>query len=205
MKSELLRTVLPQCIMRREQEFPRKHIKSVMPAVFMLCLLLFQARSQPVWGGMNVWTSFGPDGGTIPALVVNPGDPRILYAGSESGGIFKSINGGANWSSVNAGLPAASFAVGALAIDPQDPTTLYAGTLGGVFKSTNGGTTWNGASSGLASIGETADLQGSGGVNSLVVDAHNPRTIYAGIWGRGVFKSSNGATSWNAVEFRACQ
>jgi photosystem II stability/assembly factor-like uncharacterized protein len=49
--------------------------------------------------------------------------------------VFKSTNGGANWSAVNTGLT--NLYVNALAIDPTNPNTLYAGTNGGgVFKST---------------------------------------------------------------------
>ena len=44
-------------------------------------------------------------------------------------GVFKSTNGGGNWSEFNAGLPAIS--VHALAIDPVTPAVVYAGTSGG--------------------------------------------------------------------------
>ena len=50
---------------------------------------------------MNV-TNIGPEGGTFRSLVVGPQDPRTLYAGARTAGVFKSIDGGANWS--NAGL-----------------------------------------------------------------------------------------------------
>ena len=45
--------------------------------------------------------------------------------------MFKSTNGGGNWSAFNIGLTVLTFS--ALAIDPVTPTTLYAGTDGGVF------------------------------------------------------------------------
>ena len=54
--------------------------------------------------------------------------------------MYKSTNGGTNWSRVNTGL---TPDVGALAIDPMTPATLYAGTRDGVFKSTNGGVNWS--------------------------------------------------------------
>src|SRR6266852_6082120 len=54
-----------------------------------------------------------------------------------------------------------------LAVDPQDPTTVYAGTNIGVFKSKDGGTNWSNA--GLNGII----------VGSVVIDPHNPTTLYA--------------------------
>ena len=51
--------------------------------------------------------------------------PTTLYAGTW-GGVFKSTNGGGNWSAVNTGLT--DTYVNALAIDPATPATLYAGT-----------------------------------------------------------------------------
>ena len=77
-----------------------------------------------------VWTSNGPEGGNIDVLAIDPQTSATLYAGTW-GGVFKSTDGGGNWSAVNAGLT--DFGVYALAIDPQTPTTLYAGTYGGVF------------------------------------------------------------------------
>ena len=55
--------------------------------------------------------------------------PRIFFPG----GVFKSTNGGANWSAINDGL--GNRIVKALVIDPTNPRTLYAGTDGGVFVS----------------------------------------------------------------------
>ena len=64
------------------------------------------------------------------------------------GGVFKSTNGGTNWTAMNTGLT--NTDVYALAINPQTPDTLYAGTYGGgVFKSTNGGTNWTAMNTGL--------------------------------------------------------
>ena len=79
--------------------------------------------------------------------------------------------------------------VQALAIDPQTPTTLYAGTSGaGVFKSSNGGQSWSAINAGL----------GDPFVNALAIDPQTPTTLYAGTSG-GVLKSSNGGQSWSAV------
>src|SRR5262250_3185752 len=82
-----------------------------------------------VHAGNNVWTSFGPEGGRVYALALDPTTPTTLYAGTGGGGVFKSTTGGASWSAVNTGLTNTS--VRALAIERLTPSTLYAGTFGG--------------------------------------------------------------------------
>jgi hypothetical protein len=81
--------------------------------------------------------------------------------------------------------------VGAVAIDPLDPMTLYAATGGGVFKSTDGGTTWT-----LTSLT-------NGGVSSLEVapraDAAEPTTLFVGTYDGVVFKSSDGGATWSLI------
>jgi hypothetical protein len=93
-----------------------------------LLVLLGATRAGVVSAGVNVWTSHGPEGGEIGALAIDPATPTTLYAGT-SRGVFKSTNGGGNWSEANSGLT--NTGVRALAIDPATPTTLYAGTWGG--------------------------------------------------------------------------
>ncbi len=76
----------------------------------------------------------------------------------------------------------------ALAIDPQRPTTLYAGTSDrGVFKTTDGGATWG--ATGLANVH----------VAALAIDPQTPSIIYASTEGGGVLKSSDGGQSWLAI------
>jgi photosystem II stability/assembly factor-like uncharacterized protein len=83
--------------------------------------------------GDNRWVSIGPEGGSVPALAINPQTPEILYAETYGGGVFKSTNGGTNWSAIDTGLT--NPYVLTLAINPQAPDTLYAGTEGGgVYK-----------------------------------------------------------------------
>ena len=98
-------------------------------------------------GGINFWTSIGPEGGSIPALAIDPVTPGTLYARA-GGGVFKSVNAGESWSAVNTGLSDQFVLV--LAIDPQTPATLYAGTYRGVFKSINGGGSWSAVNTGLS-------------------------------------------------------
>src|SRR6266849_4029201 len=76
-----------------------------------------------------------------------------------------------------------------LVVDPQTPTTLYAGTPGGVFKSANGGESWNPVNTGLS----------SSSVRALAIDPLTPATLYAGTNGGGVFQSTTSGGSWTAV------
>jgi photosystem II stability/assembly factor-like uncharacterized protein len=141
-----------------------------------LLLLLSAGPPGVVFAGVNVWTSHGPEGGIIYALAIDPAMPATLYAGTYHGGVFKSANGGGNWSQVNTGLT--SLRVEALAIDPMTPTTLYAGTDGGgVFKITNGGGKWSAFNTGLTNLA----------VPALAIDPASPTTLYAGTYGSGVF------------------
>jgi hypothetical protein len=78
----------------------------------------------------------------------------------------------------------------ALAIDPQNPTTVYAGTSngGGVFKSSNGGASWSAVNTGLTAWR----------VQALAIDPQSPTTVYVAN-DDGVFKSINGGASWSAT------
>lgn len=93
---------------------------------------------------------------------IDPQHPDTLYAGTRTG-VFKSLDGGTNWNATNSGLsnlpngPAGPFTdVNVLAIDPQNPNTVYA--IGnfpiyvdgnarccsrGIFKTMDGGASWN--------------------------------------------------------------
>ena len=91
------------------------------------------------------WHSVGP---TQPGIVGNiTAHPSgAVYLASMGGGVRKSNDFGATWTSVNAGLPPGALS---FAMDASGPDTVYVGTFsvaatapGGVFKSTDGGTTW---------------------------------------------------------------
>jgi photosystem II stability/assembly factor-like uncharacterized protein len=108
----------------------------------------------------------------------------------------KSTDGGATWSGT--GL---SVSVNLLAIDPANPTTLYAATGGsglgdfrGLFKSTDGGASWLPINNGVAGL---FDARAS--ITALVIDPHNSNILYAGTSGGGVFKSSDGGANWSRL------
>jgi len=104
-------------------------------------------------------------------LAINPQEPNTAYV---YGDIFKTNDGGESWSAFD--LPS----VRTLAIDPQTPSTLYAGTGNGVFRSTDGGASWTAVNSGLTSLA----------IDTLAIDPHNPNTVFAGTSGGGVFSTT---------------
>ncbi len=121
---------------------------------------------------------------TYSALAADPGNSGTIYAASYSA-VYVSTNNGANWSAT-ALAPAAP--VLALAISPANPATVYAATDGaGVQMSQDSGATW-------ASIGPaSAACQGG-----IIIDPNNANRIWVGTT-NGVFLSTDGGQSWNAV------
>jgi hypothetical protein len=129
------------------------------------------------------------------ALAIDPATPTTLYAGAaqgfaNSGGVFKSVDGGASWSAAATG-PVSVFA---LAIDPGTPTTLYAGTFDGVFKSVDGGRSWDARSASLTCVATRAVCI----VHALAIDPRTPTTLYAGT-SQGAFRSLDAAASWSSL------
>jgi photosystem II stability/assembly factor-like uncharacterized protein len=119
----------------------------------------------------------------------------MLYMGSSSttglGGVFKSTDGGTTWTAASSGLRAIGFS--ALAIGPQNPSTLYASTTVGLLKTTDNGATWSVANWGLPMV----DL------SRVAIDPQNASTIFVNAsadghgatW--GVYKSTDGGASWS--------
>ncbi len=152
--------------------------------------------------GGHSWAlaSSGLTDAIVLSLAIDPATPSTLYSGATSaffaGSVFKSTNGGHDWTVSNSGLPVAIIDV--LAIDPSNPAIIYAGTnYAGVFKSTDGGQSWTAASSGM-----TPAL-----IDDIALDPANSATLYAGLGGcsfgcllpAGVFKSTDGGSSWTAI------
>src|SRR2546427_4268844 len=103
--------------------------------------------------------------GKITALAIDPQTPTTLYAGTFDRGVFRSTDGGANWSVT--GLTSAYVTV--LAVDPQTPSIVYAGTSGdGVFKSADGGGSWSAINTGLSNLY----------VADLTIDPEIPTSLY---------------------------
>lgn len=122
------------------------------------------------------------------ALIMNPLDTNILYAGTGGDGVFKTVNGAAAWHESNTGLT--NLDVRALAIDPINVNVIYAGTYGGgIFKSTDSGANWTAVNSGLM----------YNYINSLAIDNINSNNVYAGSFERRIYRSINGGHTWWSI------
>lgn len=125
---------------------------------------------------------------TLADLAIDPTTPMTLYAPSYGSGLFKSVDGGSNWSPIGTG---ASLALAtAVLIDPSVPSTLYLGLNGreGLVKSVDGGITWSAIHRGV--------LRGHS-IQSIAVDPSDPDRIYAGALDGGVYLSTDRGQTWS--------
>jgi photosystem II stability/assembly factor-like uncharacterized protein len=153
--------------------------------------------------------SIGPAGmsGRVTAIAMVDSSPNIIYAGTASGGLWKSESGGTAWEPIFDDQLAAS--VGAVAIDQNNPDVIWVGTGEGnprnsvssgygVYKSIDGGKSW-----------KLMGLEKTRNIHRLIIDKNNPEIVYVGAigspWGdhpeRGVFKTKDGGKSWVKILF----
>jgi len=144
--------------------------------------------------------------GRIAAIAAVKEDGKLtVYVGSASGGVWKSTNGGTTFKPIFDKESVQS--IGALAVDPQAPKTLWAGTgeawtrnsvsIGnGIYKSTDGGDSWT-----------NMGLPNSERIAKIIVDPKNGDTVFACVPGklwsdsddRGVYKTTDGGKTWNKI------
>ncbi|HMV96976.1 MAG TPA: S-layer homology domain-containing protein [Anaerolineales bacterium] len=150
------------------------------------------------------WTWIGPGniGGRVRSIIIHPTDTNIMWAGSVTGGIWKSTDGGASWNILTDFM--SNMAVTTMVIDPSNPNILYAGTGegftgnreiseplgGGVFKTTDGGSTWTQLSS--------TNNSNWYFVNRLAIHPSNPQILLAATY-TGLWRSTDGGSSWSSV------
>src|SRR5262245_59463814 len=152
------------------------------------------------------WTVIGPrppdtvNPNAVTTFVVDPRTPTTLYVGTSDiyyyygrpptircgSPVLVTQDGGTTWAPASTGIPPCFF-VNSLAIDPQNPRTLYAagsdGIRGTVFMSRDAAATWTSLKTGLLL-----------GVLTVVVDPRTPTTVYAG--GEDVVVSTDAGATW---------
>jgi photosystem II stability/assembly factor-like uncharacterized protein len=178
-----------------------------------LALVLFAglaAAADPVPLDGLAYRLVGPfRGGRVTGVAGVAGDPGVYYFGAAAGGLWKTTDGGVSWKPLWDHFPEASPAIGAVAVAPSDPKTLYVGTGevnirgdvvtgNGLYKSADAGKTWR-----------FSGLRDSQAIGRIVVDPKDPNVLFVAALGhpfgendeRGVFKSTDGGASWRKVLF----
>jgi len=183
------------------------------------------SASGGVWKSINGGTTFKPvfdkEGAqSIGAVAVDPSNPKNVWVGtgeswtrnsvSIGDGVYKSTDGGENWT--NVGLKD-SERIARILVDPKDGNTVYVCATGhlwddgaerGVYKTTDGGKSWRKV---------LAGANPSTGCGMLAMSAQDPRTLYASTWdfrrqgwtfrsggpGSGIYKSTDGGERWSEL------
>ena len=156
------------------------------------------------------WRSVGPArGGRSIAVTGVKGRRNEAYFGAVGGGLWKTVDGGLDWSPVTDGQITSS-SVGAVAVSESNPDIVFIGTGescirgnimpgDGVYKSTDAGKTWT-------HIG----FESSDAISKIRIDPTNPDIVFVADFGRyngpsderGVFKTVDGGKTWKKVLFR---
>ncbi len=166
------------------------------------------AIDQKLFGAMK-WRQVGPfRGGRALAIEGVPGEPNTYYFGAVAGGVWKTIDGGANWFPIFDKESISS--IGAIAVAPSDHNIVYVGTGeyamrgnvtygNGMYKSLDAGKTWK-------NIG----LKDSRQIATVVIDPKNPDIVLVAAFGhafgpnqeRGVFRTTDGGKTWTKTLFK---
>jgi photosystem II stability/assembly factor-like uncharacterized protein len=161
-------------------------------SIVLLFLHLMYASDGP---GLWTLTSALPGAVFQNCVAINRTNPMIMYAGSNTSGVWKTTDGGLVWNQVNTGLT--NTAVQCLDIGVSNPNVLYAGTANGVFITTNAGGQWSAINSGI--------VESPVGVQAVAVDPTNPAICYIAIFNatanssNGLYKTTNSGTTWSVA------
>jgi photosystem II stability/assembly factor-like uncharacterized protein len=145
-------------------------------------------RGQSLWKELgpttrNPTTSWNPGVGRVECISVDPSNANHILAGAPSGGVWSTLDQGANWTPLTDKLSTLNM-LGCL-ISPNDPNTYFIGTDQGIFKSTDAGSSWSNVF--------------SSSIIRIKADASNPSTLLA-CGSYGIYRSTNNGDSWNTME-----
>ena len=173
----------------------------IAAAVFAVCCAAAPAPDPLV---QLQFRNVGPQvsGGRLGAVAGTDADSSLYYAGAAGGGVWRSTNGGNSWTPVFDSQDVQ--AIGAIAIDPADAATVWAGTGegaprndvvqgDGVYRTDDAGKTWH----------HVLTLHNAL-VSKIVIDPKNPANVVVGVLGdpfadsldRGIYRTSDGGRTW---------
>jgi photosystem II stability/assembly factor-like uncharacterized protein len=146
-------------------------------------------------------------GGRVSRACGVAGDPTTYYAGTASGGVWKSADGGFTWKPIFDDQPTSS--IGSVAVAPSQPNVVYVGSGEanirgnvangeGVFKSEDAGKTWKHV------------WKQRGQIGTITVHPRDANTAYAAVLGhafgpnreRGIYRTTDGGKTWKQVLFK---
>ena len=178
-----------------------------------------------LWKTTNRGTTFAPifDGQSsfsIGAVTMDPSNPNVIWVGTGENnahsylvpgdGVYRSADGGKSW--VNKGLKE-SQQIGEIVVHPEDPKTVWVAAYGphrvsggdrGVFKTTDGGETWENVLHPSEHTGCWQLHMDPRDPDVLYTVAHQRQryltTIVTGGDESGIYKTTDGGTTWNRLE-----
>ena len=185
-------------------------MKKLLSILFLLAttVLFSQEFSMDLVKNMKP-RNIGPGGmsGRVTSIDVVQSDTNILYAGTASGGLWKSTSAGIKWKPIFDNEATAS--IGSVAIQQSNPSVIWVGTGEGnprnslnggygIYKSLDAGKTW-----------KLMGLEKTRHIHRVIIDPTNPNIVYAAAigspWGehkeRGVYKTIDGGRTWKQILF----
>lgn len=160
-------------------------VRALLTIAVLIALFGGCATFDPAW--MQWEYMGGPVAQNIVSVLPDERVPGTIYAGLSNGQVCISITDGAAWSQLSTVAP--QVPIDRLIQDPEVPERIYAATPSGGYMSFNRGRNWTQL---------LIDTAGTG-LLTIAVDPWTPAHIYAGTRGKGIFKSTDGGTTWNSV------